>query len=43
MFACDRMVYDPAGDIQACLAKKHKTPLISFQLTKAIMDKSPPG
>jgi hypothetical protein len=43
VFLVTGVVYDPAGDIQACLAKKHKTPLVSFEVTKAIMDKSPPG
>ena len=36
-------VYDPSGNLQSCLAKQHKTPVITFELTQAIMDKSPPG
>jgi ABC-type branched-subunit amino acid transport system substrate-binding protein len=31
------------GSAQTCLAKTHKTPLITFELTQAIMNLSPPG
>jgi hypothetical protein len=34
---------DFSGDAQTCLAKQHKTVLMTFQLTQAIMDESPPG
>jgi hypothetical protein len=34
---------DFSGDAQTCLAKQHKTVLITFQLTQAIMNMSPPG
>jgi ABC-type branched-subunit amino acid transport system substrate-binding protein len=34
---------DFSGDAQTCLAKQHKTPLMTFQLSKAIIDESPPG
>lgn len=34
---------DFSGDAQTCLAKQHKTVLMTFQLSQAIMDKSPPG
>jgi ABC-type branched-subunit amino acid transport system substrate-binding protein len=34
---------DFSGDAQTCLAKQHDTPLMTFQLTQAVMDKSPPG
>jgi len=34
---------DFSGDAQTCLAKQHRTPLMTFQLSKAIMDESPPG
>jgi hypothetical protein len=34
---------DFSGDAETCLAKQHKTPLMTFQLTQAIMDQSPPG
>jgi len=34
---------DFSGDAQTCLAKQHKTPLMTFQLSQAIMDESPPG
>ncbi len=34
---------DFSGDAQTCLAKQHNTPLMTFQLTQAIMNQSPPG
>jgi ABC-type branched-subunit amino acid transport system substrate-binding protein len=34
---------DFSGDAQTCLAKQHKTVLMTFQLTQAIMNQSPPG
>jgi hypothetical protein len=34
---------DFSGDAQTCLAKQHHTVLMTFQLTQAILDESPPG
>jgi hypothetical protein len=34
---------DFSGDAQTCLAKDHNTILITFQLSQAIMNQSPPG
>jgi ABC-type branched-subunit amino acid transport system substrate-binding protein len=34
---------DFSGDAQTCLAKQHKTVLMTFQLSQAILDESPPG
>jgi ABC-type branched-subunit amino acid transport system substrate-binding protein len=34
---------DFSGDAQTCLAKQHKTPLMTFQLSRAIIGESPPG
>ncbi len=34
---------DFSGDAETCLAKQHNTPLMTFQLTQAIMNGSPPG
>jgi branched-chain amino acid transport system substrate-binding protein len=34
---------DFSGDAQTCLAKQHNTVLMTFQLTQAIMNQSPPG
>jgi Periplasmic binding protein len=34
---------DFSGDAQTCLAKQHHTVLMTFQLTQAIMNQSPPG
>ena len=34
---------DFSGDAQTCLAKQHNTVLMTFQLSKAIIDESPPG
>ena len=36
-------MYDPTGDAQLCVAKQHKTALITDGLTQAIIDKAPPG
>ncbi|HEY7439383.1 MAG TPA: ABC transporter substrate-binding protein [Acidimicrobiia bacterium] len=43
VFAVIGSFYDLAGDAQGCIAKQHNTPLIAFELTKAIIDKSPHG
>jgi hypothetical protein len=34
---------DFSGDAQTCLAKQHNTVLMTFQLSQAIMNQSPPG
>ena len=34
---------DFSGDAQTCLSKQHHTVLMTFQLTQAILDESPPG
>ena len=34
---------DFSGDAQTCLAKQHHTVLMTFQLSQAILDESPPG
>jgi branched-chain amino acid transport system substrate-binding protein len=34
---------DFSGDAQTCLAKQHNTILMTFQLSQAIMNQSPPG
>jgi len=31
------------GAVETCLAKKHQTPVMSFDLTRAIINQSPPG
>ncbi len=43
VFAVIGNFYDPSGVAQACLAKQHHTPYIGFDLTRQIVDKSPPG
>jgi hypothetical protein len=43
VFAVIGNFYDPSGVAQACLAKQHHTPYLGFDLTKQIVDKSPPG
>ena len=43
VFAVVGNFVDFSGDAQTCLAKTHKVPLITFQLTYAIMNESPPG
>lgn len=43
VFAVVGNFVDFSGDAQTCLAKRHKTVLITFQLSQQIMDKSPPG
>ena len=34
---------DFSGDAQTCIAKEHNTVLMTFELTQAIMNQSPPG
>src|SRR6266540_3337135 len=36
-------MYDPAGDARICIAKQHKTVLISDGVSQEMIDKSPPG
>jgi hypothetical protein len=43
VFAVVGNFVDFSGDAQTCLAKQHNTPLMTFQLTQAIMNQSPPG
>ena len=43
VFAVIGNFVDFSGDAQTCLAKDHNTVLITFQLSQAIMDQSPPG
>jgi ABC-type branched-subunit amino acid transport system substrate-binding protein len=43
VFAVIGNFVDFSGDAQTCLTKDHHTPLITFTLTKAIIDQSPPG
>ena len=43
VFAVMGTFVDFSGDAQTCIAKQEKRVLITFNLTQAIMDKSPPG
>ena len=43
VFAVIGNFVDFSGDAQTCLAKNHDTVLITFQLSQAIMNQSPPG
>jgi hypothetical protein len=43
VFAVLGTFYDPSGDAQTCIAEQHHRVLLTFDLTQAIMDKSPPG
>jgi hypothetical protein len=43
VFAVLGTFVDFSGDAQTCLAKDHHTVLMTFQLTQAIMNQSPPG
>jgi ABC-type branched-subunit amino acid transport system substrate-binding protein len=43
VFAVIGNLVDFSGDAQTCVTKDHHTPLITFTLTKAIIDQSPPG
>ena len=36
-------MYDPTGDAQLCVAKQHKTVLITDGLSQEMIDKAPPG
>ena len=43
VFAVIGSMYDPAGDARLCIAKQHKTVLISDGVSQEMIDKSPPG
>jgi hypothetical protein len=43
VFAVVGTLYDPTGDAQLCIAKQHKTVLITDDLTADIINKAPPG
>jgi Periplasmic binding protein len=43
VFAVVGTFVDFSGDAQTCLAKDHNTVLMTFNLTQAIMNQSPPG
>ncbi len=43
VFAVFGTFVDFSGDAQTCLAKEHNTILMTFQLSQAIMNQSPPG
>jgi ABC-type branched-subunit amino acid transport system substrate-binding protein len=43
VFAVVGTFIDFSGDAQTCIAKQEKRVLMTFNLTQAIMDKSPPG
>jgi len=43
VFAVLGTFYDPSGDAQTCVAGQHHRVLLTFDLTQAIMNKSPAG
>jgi hypothetical protein len=43
VFAVMGTFYDPSGDAQTCIADQHHRVLLTFDLTQAIMDRSPAG
>jgi len=43
VFAVVGTMFDPTGDAQLCVAKQHKTILITDGLTQSIIGKAPPG
>jgi hypothetical protein len=43
VFAVMGTFYDPSGDGQTCIAAQHHRVLLTFDLTQAIIDKSPAG
>ena len=43
VFAVMGNMYDTSGDAQTCVAKTHKVPLLTFDLTRAIIKRSPGG
>ena len=42
VFAVIGSMYDTSGDAQLCIAKNHKTPLITDSLTQEMIDRAPP-
>ena len=43
VFAVVGTFVDFSGDAQTCLTKNHHTPLLTFELTRAVINQSPPG
>jgi ABC-type branched-subunit amino acid transport system substrate-binding protein len=43
VFAVIGLIYDTSGAAQTCVAKQHKTPMMTFLINQATIDKSPPG
>ncbi len=43
VFAVVGTMYDPTGDAQICVAKQHKTILITDGLSQQMIDRAPPG
>jgi ABC-type branched-subunit amino acid transport system substrate-binding protein len=43
VFAVLGNVFDPSGNSQTCVAKRHNTPLFAYMLTQEIIEKSPGG
>jgi Periplasmic binding protein len=43
VFAVVGLIYDTSGAAQTCVAKTHKTPMITYLINQATIDKSPPG
>ena len=43
VFAVVGSMYDPTGDSQLCVARQHKTVLITDGLSQDMIDKAPPG
>jgi ABC-type branched-subunit amino acid transport system substrate-binding protein len=43
VFAVLGLIYDPTGSGQACVAKEHNTPLLTYLVSQAIIDRAPPG
>ena len=43
VFAVIGSMYDPTGDAQLCVAKQHKTALITDGLSQDMINKAPPG
>jgi ABC-type branched-subunit amino acid transport system substrate-binding protein len=43
VFAVVGLIYDTSGAAQTCVAKQHKTPMMTYLINQATIDKSPPG
>ncbi len=43
VFAVIGLIFDPSGGAQTCVAKQHKTPMLTYLVSQAIIDKAPPG